>query len=54
VSPAIANVVNVNVQCHAFNLNTENNDCGLRTYNEQIMTTESRMDSHGTVFDDDI
>ena len=53
MSPAIANDVNVNVQCTAFKLNIDNNDCDLRTYNGQIMDRESRMDSRSTVFDDD-
>ena len=53
VSPAIAIDVNVKVQCTAFNLNTDNNDCDLRTYNGQIMDPESRMDRRSTVFDDD-
>ena len=54
MSPAIANDVNVNVQCTAFNLNTDNNDCNLRTYNNgQIMDPESQMDRRSTVFDDD-
>ena len=54
MSPAIAIDVNVNVQCTAFNLNTDNNDCDLRTYNGQIMDPESRMDRRSTVFDDDL
>ena len=52
--PAIANDVNVNVQCTAFNLNIDYNDCNLRTYNGQIMDPESRMDRRSTVFDDDL
>ena len=53
MSPAIAIDVNVNVKCTAFNLNTDNNYCNLRTYNGQIMDPESRTDSLSTVFDDD-
>ena len=52
MSPAIANVVNMNLQCTVFNLKAENNDCDIRTYNGQIMDPESRMDSRSTVFDD--
>ena len=53
VSPAIAIDVNVNVQCTAVNLNTDNNDCNLRTYNGQILDPERRIDRRSTVFDDD-
>jgi hypothetical protein len=52
VSPAIANGVNVNVQCTALNLTIDNNDWDLRTYNGQIMDPESRMDRRSTVFGD--
>ena len=51
--PAIAKDVNVNVQCTAFNLNTDDNECDSRTYNGQIMDRESRMDRRSTVYDDD-
>jgi len=52
VSPAIATDMNVTVQYTAFNLNTDNNECDISTYNGQIMDPESRMDSRSTVFDD--
>ena len=52
MSPAIATDVNVNVQYTAFNLNTDNNECDISTYNGQIRDPESRMDSHSTVYDD--
>ena len=52
MSLAIANDVNVIVQYTAFNLNTDNNECDISTYNGQIMDPESRMDSRSTVFDD--
>jgi hypothetical protein len=52
VSPAIATDVNVTVQYTAFNLNTDNNECDISTYNGQIRYPESRMDSRSTVFED--
>ena len=52
MSPAIATDMNVTVQYTAFNLNTDNNECDISTYNGQIMDPESRMDSRSTVFDD--
>ena len=52
MSPAIATDMNVTVQYIAFNLNTDNNECNISTYNGHIRDPESRMDSRSTVFAD--